>query len=147
VGRKRQTKAARSQLETIQSTSNTGSAIGSAQRSRNDVEMILGLPRIVRMILIIIPTFALVVILQPIVDTIYLRYFFTMETRGAASIITAALALIFFLAGWWLIVGTVGEQPEQRRATQVYLYLCIGVVLLAVLWIGYLYLTNLRLQE
>jgi hypothetical protein len=126
VGRKRQSKQAREQTA--------------------EIETILSLPRLVRIGLVILPTFALVAIVQPIIDGIYLRYFFTMETRGAASLITAAIVLGYFLAGWLLIVGNIGEAPPQRRAVQIYLLVSIVVVLLAVFWIGYLFFTNLQLQ-
>lgn len=158
MGRKRQRKQAREQdheqateqpIQQIQTTANT-SRLARATRgdrpARSDVETILSLPRLVRIGLVILPTFALVAIIQPIIDAIYLRYFFTMETRGVPSLITAAAALGYFLTGWLLIVGNIGETPPPRRAVQIYLYLSIGIVLLAVFWIGYLYFTNMRLQ-
>ena len=69
-----------------------------------------------------------------------------METRGVASLVTAAIALGYFLAGWLLIVGNIGEAPPQRRGVQIYVLLSILIVLLAVFWIGYLFFTNLQLQ-
>jgi hypothetical protein len=146
MGRKRQAKQGREQSGHAQSVSNTGTTVRSERPVRSDLETILSLPRLVRIFLIVIPTFAVVVILQPVIDAIYLRYFFTMETRNLASLVTAAIALLYFLAGWLLVVGNVGEAPQPRPALRIYLYLSIAVVLLAVLWVGYLYLTNLRLQ-
>jgi hypothetical protein len=146
MGRKRQAKQAREQVTQEQSTSSPVRTVRTERPVRSDVETILNLPRLVRIILVILPTFALVLILQPVIDWIYLRFFFTIETRSLASLINAAAALVFFLAGWWLIVGNVGDTPPQRRAAQVYLYLSIAFVLLAVLWVGYLFFSNLRLQ-
>lgn len=142
MGRKRQAQ----QRAEEQRSSPASSASMDTQEPRGDLETILSLPRILRMGLVILPTFAVVVILQPIIDMIYLRYLFTLETRSAASLITAAVALVYFLAGWLLIVGNVGERPPERRIARAYLYVSIGVLLCAVLWAAYLFFTNLRLQ-
>ncbi len=159
MGRKRQAKQlanqriSQSTSQQPQSAEPQGAAMSAASEadttapeSRNDVEIILGLPRLARIILVIIPTFAAVVVLQPLIDTIYLRYFFSMETRDAAALVTAAVALVVFLIGWLLVVGNAGETPPVRRSVRVYLYLAIALVLFAVLWLAYLYVTNLRLQ-
>lgn len=150
MGRKRQAKlqtqqAQRQDQPRTRKPYRAASDTDAVEASRSDIEIILNLPRLARIALILVPTFALVVVLQPLIDAIYLRYFFTMETRNTPSLVMAALTLLFFLAGWMLVVGNVGETPPAGRAVRVYLYASIALVLFAVLWLGYLLFNNMLL--
>lgn len=102
---------------------------------------IIRLPRVVRIILIVLPALAATVIFVPVIDSIYLRYFYSDESRMLPSIITAGIALTVYLIGWVLVVGTTGETPEERRSVSLYmsfslLLMAIASVYLAVLMLG-----------
>lgn len=96
---------------------------------------ILALPRMARIVIVALLALAAVLVASPVVDTVYLRYFYTPETVIVPSLVTAALGLLAYLAGWRLIVGTVGVQPESSRAAQVYLIAGGLLVVAAGVWL------------
>ncbi|MCU0496919.1 MAG: hypothetical protein MUF87_06160 [Anaerolineae bacterium] len=111
------------------------------------VRRLLRLPRLLRIILIFVPTFAVTLVIAPVIDALYLRYFFTPETRILPSLVIAGVALVMYMIGWVLIVGTSGEQPEERQAAVWYTIASILTVLLAFMWLTYLFFTNLRIGD
>ena len=89
------------------------------------IEWIIGLPRLTRILLVAAFALAVTLSISPLVDIIYADFFFSMDTRMAPSLVTAAFGLIMYLIGWWLIVGTVGERPALKKA--IFWYLSIGI--------------------
>lgn len=108
------------------------------------VRRLLRLPRLLRIMLVFLPTFAVTIVITPVIDALYLRYFFTPETRILPSLLTAGVALVMYMIGWVLIVGTTGEKPEERQAAVWYTIASILTILLAFMWLTYLFFTNLR---
>lgn len=74
--------------------------------------------------------FALMVTLAmfPIIDWAYIKYFYNPNTVTFASIIAVVLGGVMYVAGYLLIVGTVGEKPPARKA--VLWYVVIGLIAL-----------------
>ncbi len=142
---KRQSQAAPSQAP-IQPGSVTAVPPAASEQLTGDrtLRWLLHLPRLVRIILIAIPALAVTLIFTPIVDTIYLRFFFSMETRMAPSIITAGIALLMYLIGWVVLVGTPGEVQQERRALRWYVGASVLLIVLASIWFTYLAITNLQ---
>jgi hypothetical protein len=101
----------------------------------------LSLPRLIRIILIALPAMATTVIFVPVVDAIYLRYFYSDSTRMLPSIIEAAIALTVYLIGWILVVGTSGEKPEDRRAVRWYMTASFMLMALASMYLAALLLS------
>lgn len=99
---------------------------------------LLRLPRLIRILLIAIPALAAVTVFTPVVDGIYLRYFYTFETRIIPSIITSAIGLVTYLLGWVLVVGTVGEIPEEGLRLNWYLRVSLVMTLVGLTWLGIL---------
>lgn len=131
MGRKPKSKGLAQQTSATQ-------VISSADQPRDMASWILSLPRLVRIILIVLPSLATTIIFVPVVDSIYLRYFYSDSTNMIPSIIEAGIALTVYLIGWILVVGTSGEKLEDRRAVRVYmsaslLLMAIASVYLAVL--------------
>lgn len=81
----------------------------------------LRLPRLLRIIGVAVIALAVVLSVSPLVDYIYLMYFFTEETIVLPSLVTAAIGILTYILGWWLLVGTVGELRPARRLVLVYL--------------------------
>ncbi len=109
---------------------------GAVQRA---VNRIIHLPRLARIILVSLFTLATALLLQPLVDGIYLTYFFPWEStiitdfqRQIPSLITAGAALLMFAAGWWLVVGFAGTMPQARTAVLIY-FIAGMIIVLAVL--------------
>lgn len=75
---------------------------------------LLDLPRVARIGLCTIFAVAVTFALFPLVDYLYLRYLFTMETRVLPAIVSAGFGLLIYMLGWWLIVGIRGGKPPAR---------------------------------
>ena len=98
------------------------------------VQWCLHLPRLVRIIAVAVFALAFTLAVSPLVDYIYLSYLFTEETRVLPSLVTAAIGVAFYILGWWLLIGSVGETRPARPAVLVYvmvgiLALCLVMVL------------------
>lgn len=91
------------------------------------VRGVLGLPRLARLALAGVIALVVTIAVSPLVDDIYLRYFFSFETRGLPAMVTVAFGIITYGIGWWLIIGMAGEQPRARKA--VIWYLAAGAAL------------------
>jgi hypothetical protein len=81
---------------------------------------IVALPRLVRVLLAALFGLCVTLSLSPLIDLIYDRYFFSMETRMAPALVSSAFGLVMYMLGWWLMVGTVGERPGPRLAVLWY---------------------------
>lgn len=92
---------------------------------------VVELPRLARLALAGVIALVVTIAVSPLVDNIYLRYFFTVETRGLPAMISVAFGIIAYGIGWWLIIGMAGERPRARRA--VIGYLAIAAALL--IWV------------
>jgi len=91
---------------------------------------LINLPRITR--ILIAAFFALMVTLAifPVVDWVYLQYFYNPSSNTLASIVSAIFGAVMYGAGYLLIVGTIGEKPPARKA--VLWYVVIGLIALII---------------
>jgi hypothetical protein len=92
--------------------------------------LILAYPRAWRLGFVIVSSLAMVAVIFPAVDYIYLEQFFSTETVILPSLISAAAMLLMYVAGYWLMVGWRGDVPTSRRA--ILLYVLLGLVMIAV---------------
>jgi hypothetical protein len=97
-------------------------------------EYILGLARLLRILLVVTLALFATLALSPIVDEIYIRFFFSMETRAIPYLISMTFGLLMYLIGWQLIVGTVGERLEYRKIMIWYLAVAGLSVLMVGVW-------------
>lgn len=102
---------------------------------------VIQLPRLVRILLAALFALAVTLAFSPLVDLIYDRYFFSANTLIVPALVTATLGLIMYMVGWWLMVGTIGEQPASRAALAWYL----GIGVLAVVVVVYLIASGVSL--
>jgi hypothetical protein len=93
---------------------------------------VLLLPRLARIALVAGLALVVTVAFMPLVDWIYLSFFFSETTKVIPSLVSTAAGVVMYLAGWVLLVGMVGQPPAPRRATVVYLLVGIVAVLLVV---------------
>ncbi len=87
------------------------------------VRRILGLPRLWRLVFVVLSSLALVAVIFPAVDYIYLERFFSVDTRIVPSLVSALTMLLMYGAGYILLVGWRGEVPRARRIILVYVLL------------------------
>lgn len=113
----------------------TASAASSPARDRRFVSRVLSLPRPTRILLAALPAVALVALLQPMIDLIYLRLFFSESTVQLPAWILAAFGLIMYFAGWMFLVGLPGDDMTQKRGAV--LYLSLSILIIALLMIYY----------
>lgn len=99
-------------------THSTGSdAIQPASVRQRFAERILQLPRLARIALAALFAAVTTLLLTPIIDNIYLTYFFDFNTRVLPSLVSTAAGIVTYLVGWVLLVGYAGEGVRPRRAT------------------------------
>jgi hypothetical protein len=94
------------------------------------VERILRLPRFARIGLCALFALAVTLALSPLIDEIYLRFFFSAQTVIAPSLISAVFGLVMYVTGWLLVIGTRGETPPARLG--VLWYVLVGILALIV---------------
>ncbi len=97
-------------------------------------QFVLSWRRFGRILLVAVLALVVTVAVSPLVDWVYMTFFFSEATIIAPSLVSTAAGVVMYLAGWVLLVGTVGQPPMPRRATLV--YLLVGI--LAVLLVAYL---------
>jgi len=94
------------------------------------VGYILAWPRLARVLLVIATVLLWVMALFPLVDTVYVSYFFTPETIILPSLAMATLGLFVYVWGWLAVVGMVGERPEPALSAR--LFIATGLLLLLI---------------
>lgn len=98
-------------------------------------QSVLELPRITRILIAGVFALAIVLALSPLIDEIYIRFFYTPQTAIVPSLVAAGLGLLMYFVGWQLIVGTVGEDNPLRPA--IFWYFVVGFLALFIvgLWL------------
>lgn len=88
---------------------------------------VLRFNRVWRLVLVALFAVATTLLLTPLVDGIYIEYFFAPETRGLPALISSALGVVVYALGWWLLIGADAVPRFRRWATW---YLIAGIVVL-----------------
>ena len=109
--------------------------------SQQIINRLVRLPRVARALIVMFFALMVTLALSPLVDAIYLTYFYQYETRVVPSLVSAAFGLTVYVIGWWLMVGTLGERPIARIAL---LWYC-GIGVLAMLVVVFLILRGVTL--
>lgn len=99
------------------------------------VEQVLQMPRITRILISAVFALATTLALSPIVDEIYLRFFLDDSTVWLPALISVSCGLVMYVAGWRLIVGTVGETNQADRAAMIYFSAGFLAILVVILWV------------
>lgn len=96
------------------------------------VRQLLKLPRTVRIITAAVFALAVTFAISPVLDEIYIRYFFSESTRVVPSLFAAAAGLAMYVLGWVLTVGTVHEPLPERITVLWYILLGLVAVILVI---------------
>jgi hypothetical protein len=103
-------------------------AVNSPNETGGVIEQTLALPRWGRLLLVALFSIAAALLATPIIDNVYVTYFFDMETRMLPSFVSTAFGFMVYAIGWWLIIGRVGEVPPPRKTALVYVLLGLGAL-------------------
>lgn len=93
---------------------------------------LLHLPRLARILITGILALAVTLVLSLVI--FYQSLFYSSGLQLALMIFAAVMGLAMYLAGWQLIVGTVGQTPPARLAIIWYLGIGCLSIFLIVLW-------------
>lgn len=104
------------------------------------VAAVFAQPRMVRIVVVALFALAVTLVMSPIVDGVYLRYFFSRATRIVPSLVSAAFGSLMYLLGWWLLVGVEVDEVHSRWLVLWYLSLGLLALLLTIILsiIGYI---------
>ena len=97
------------------------------------IDWLLNRPRMLRILIAGVFSAFVTLALFPVVDAMYLDFFFTMETRALPSLVSSAIGLVTYFVGWQLIVGTIGTRPAARMAILWYFGIGVFAIVLAIL--------------
>jgi hypothetical protein len=107
------------------------------------IDRLLRLPRPVRVLLAALPAVAVALLVQPVIDSIYLRFFFDEATLAAPAWLIALLATLMYFAGWVFLVGMPGSPPLRSRGLTLYLIVTAAVFILTPVLYGLQWLSSL----
>jgi hypothetical protein len=106
-----------------------------------------GIPWLGRLLIATIIALATTMMIFPQVDAIYLDYFFNENTIVVASLVSAGVGLMMYMAGWMLIVGSRSAPPEEQVSSSPALLWYIGFGVLALVLCTVLLLHGLTLTD
>lgn len=89
-------------------------------------QAVLRMPRLTRVGLVSVFALSVTVAIFPLVDSVYVQFFFSQATVILPSLVSAGFGLLMYILGWWLLVGTVGEAPPARIS--VLWYVAVGLL-------------------
>jgi len=95
-------------------------------RLKNLTLRLARLPRLLRIVIALFFATMVTLAISPLVDHIYLRFFFTAETVIIPAMVTVSIACVMYIWGWWGFVGTVDTVPSASN--HILLYFVIGIV-------------------
>lgn len=95
--------------------------------SESIIKRILHAPRIVRIIIVAVVGILFTSLVFPLVDSIYINYFFSESTTILPSFISTGFGIAIYGVGWWLLVGTRGTELQERP---IILWYIIGSVII-----------------
>ena len=102
------------------------------ERLQNLIQGLVQLPRLIRIIIAVFFAGMMTLAVSPLVDHIYLRYFFSIETRILPAFVTVAIASIMYIAGWRIYIGTVNTVPSAKNRILWYFGMGISVTIIVI---------------
>jgi hypothetical protein len=106
-------------------------------------EQITNMNRLLRLLVVAIFAISTTLAVSPLVDSIYLQYFFTPETRILPSLIAMGAGLIMYAFGWLYLVGSSGQPILISRGLKWYVYIGLLMIGIILLWMTSLLLASL----
>jgi hypothetical protein len=95
---------------------------------------IAALPRLGKMLLLAAIALAVVLLVTPTIDYVYLTQFFDFNTRMLPALVSMAVGVAVYALGWWLLLWD--DEPRWRGLS---LYFALGIFALIAVVILTLY--------
>ncbi|PJF26192.1 MAG: hypothetical protein CUN53_08950 [Phototrophicales bacterium] len=92
------------------------------------VRRTLRFSRIGRILVCAVIALATTVTIRPLIDLVYLDYFYDPGTVIVPAWIATAVGIAVYAVGWRLVVGMAGEVPQPNRAAVYYLVVGVGLI-------------------
>lgn len=86
-------------------------------------QWVLDLPRAGRVLLVAVFGIATTLVLMPVIDALYIVHLMALGVPVLPALVSTGIGMAMYVAGWRLVVGTVGERPVRSRATALYVWL------------------------
>lgn len=90
---------------------------------------VLRVPRLLRIMLVLVISLAVTLAISPLIDDIYVRYLFDENTLILPSLVTATAGSLVYLIGWYLIAGRRKSHDLPSRHAIAW-YLLMGALAL-----------------
>lgn len=94
------------------------------------LEWVFDSPRWWRIVLVAIFALCVTLLFVPLVDQLYLQFLYDPATVIVPSLVSTAFGGVAYIAGWRLIIGTVGERPAPSPLAALYLVLLLAALVL-----------------
>ncbi|PJF29426.1 MAG: hypothetical protein CUN52_08440 [Phototrophicales bacterium] len=106
-------------------------------------EQITSMNRLLRLFVVTIFAISTTLAISPLIDSIYLQYFFSPETRIIPSLIAMIGGVCMYIVGWIYLVGSARQIILVTRGLKWYMYIGIGTIIIILLWMTGLLLVSL----
>lgn len=90
------------------------------------LEQLVRLPRLIRVLIVAVFSLVVALAVSPLIDHIYIRFFFSSSTVILPSLVTVAVGSIVYIIGWRIYIGTVNTTPPAEN--RILWYFGIGAV-------------------
>lgn len=94
------------------------------------IRRLLGLPRLVRILLVAMSSLSVVLAIFALVDRIYIQYLLTPETVILPSFVSVGLGLGMYVWGWILLVGQRGKRLPPAKWLGLYLLISVFCIVI-----------------
>lgn len=106
-------------------------------------EQITSMNRLLRLLVVTIFAISTTLAISPLIDGIYLQYFFSPETRIIPSLVAMIGGVSMYIMGWIYLVGSAKQVIRVTRGLKWYVYIGIGTIIIILLWMTSLLLVSL----
>lgn len=103
-------------------------------KNKSLVSNVLALPRITRILIAGVYALAVTLIITLVADKILGTTVSEETLVTTLSLIAAGIGILMYALGYFLIVGTIGEDLILRRASRIYIWTGIIAICLVMLW-------------
>lgn len=106
-------------------------------------EQITSMNRLLRLLLVAIVAVITTLAISPLIDAVYLQFFFTPETRIVPSLLAMGIGVAMYIMGWLYLVGSAGQVMTITRGLKWYIYISFLMIIIVLLWMTSLLLASL----
>lgn len=95
------------------------------EQLENLTQRLVQLPRFIRLLIAVFFSVMVTLAVSPLVDHIYLRFFFTVETVMIPALVTVTIGSTMYIWSWRIYIGVVNTIPPSEK--RVLWYFGVGM--------------------